>query len=116
MATRTARRKKKRTFSRAASDVKHLSVVSRSLDPELSGTQEESPAGHAEPVDDGGGGVIQLGGVVRVRPLQRRALESKEDMQRDLAVNGLSVVSSTGSCALPQVDDSDRRAQISQRS
>eukprot|EP00966_Prymnesium_polylepis_P033351 775738-Prymnesium_polylepis.1 len=88
MAARTARRSSlpatptttppvsaKRTLSRAASDVKRLSVVSRSLDPELSVTQEESPAGHAEPVNDGGGGVIQLRAVVRVRPLQRRALE-----------------------------------------
>ena len=101
-----------KTISRVANDVKRMSVVTRSLEPELSVPLEEPNVG-AESVEDGGGfipvedggGFIQLRAVVRVRPLQRRALESKDDMQRDLAVNGMSVVSSTGSCALPRADN-----------
>ena len=43
------------------------------------------------------GEVSQMRAVVRVRHLQKRGLESSADMQRDLSINGSSVVTGTGS-------------------
>ena len=90
--------------------------VKRSLEPTLkvAGTPGAVAAGRpkVEGSAEDGGEVSHMRAVVRVRPLQKRGLESSADMQRDLTVSGASVLTGTGSHAFHRCFEKEDNAGL----